>query len=373
MNPLETRRRELDTEAAAIDAALTQAVATKSFGQMPQLEARVAQLVADREDQDHAEAAHKAAARHPLSQFGAADLADPDAPAVSNDDGKRLHFGTKMAAGLVSRKALATSGAAIVGQEFQPDPVALGKPALGLLDVLPTKGHGSPQYAYLRQSTRTNNAAVVADGGTKPTSVYSVTEIANSLSVIAHLSEGIPHYWLSDNPTLTGFLSNELNYGLSRAVEAKVLADVNGTSGLVTQAWATSIPVTLRKAMTALETTGYTASAMVLHPSDFETIELMLSTTNAVEHMGLPYDPATRRLYGVPIACTISQTAGVGHVLARGAVTVDTDNLGVQLTWSETSNATDFSQNLTRARLEGRWGTSVFQPGGVVKATLVSS
>jgi hypothetical protein len=197
--------------------------------------------------------------------------------------------------------------------------------------------------------------------------------VEQSLSVIAHLSEGIPHYWLSDNPTLTGFLSNELTYGLQRAVEGKVLADVNGTSGIVTQAWATSIPVTLRKAMTALETTGYTASTIVLHPSDFEIIELALSTTNAVEHLGLPYDPATRRLYGVPIATTISQTAGVGHVLATNAVTVDTDHLGVQLTWSETSNATDFSQNLTRARLEGRWGTSVYLPGGVVKATLVSS
>jgi HK97 family phage major capsid protein len=376
MNQLETRRRELDTEAAAIDAALAQAVATKSYSQLADLEGRVDRLAEQREEQDLAEASHKAAARSPLGQFGgsAADLADPrDTPRDTADSGKRLVFGHKMAAGLVSRKALATSGAAVVGQEFQPDPIALGKPALGLLDVLPTKGHASPLYAYLRQSARSNQAAVVAEGATKPTSVYSVTRVEQSLSVIAHLSEGIPHYWLSDNPTLTGFLSNELTYGLQRAVEAKVLADVNGTSGIVLQAWATSIPVTLRKAMTALETTGYTASAIVLHPSDFETIELALSTTNAVEHLGLPYDPATRRLYGVPIATTISQTAGVGHVLAGGAVMVDTDNLGVQLTWSETSNATDFSQNLTRARLEGRWGTSVYAPGGVVKATLVSS
>ena len=159
--------------------------------------------------------------------------------------------------------------------------------------MLPTKGHSSPLYAYLRQSARTNNAAVVAEGATKPTSVYSVTRVEQSLSMIAHLSEGIPHYWLSDNPTLLGFLDSELRYGLQRAVEAKVLADVNGTSGIVLQAWATSIPVTLRKAMTALETTGYTASAIVLHPSGFETIELALSTTNAVEHMGLPYDAAT--------------------------------------------------------------------------------
>jgi hypothetical protein len=99
----------------------------------------------------------------------------------------------------VARKTLSSAGgAAVVGQEFRPDPVALEKPAAGLLDVLPTVGHASPQYAYLRQSTRTNLAAVVADGATKPTSVYSVTRIEQSLSVVAHLSEGVPHYWVSE-------------------------------------------------------------------------------------------------------------------------------------------------------------------------------
>ena len=58
-------------------------------------------------------------------------------------------------------KALVPSGAAVVGQEFTADPVALGQVATGLLDVLPTKQHTSAEYAYLAQTTRTNNAAVV--------------------------------------------------------------------------------------------------------------------------------------------------------------------------------------------------------------------
>jgi len=71
-----------------------------------------------------------------------------------------------------------------------------------LLDVLPTKQHTSAEYAYLRQSVRTNNAAIVAEGAAKPTSVYSVVRVENSLQVIAHLSEGIPRYWLLDNQAL---------------------------------------------------------------------------------------------------------------------------------------------------------------------------
>jgi HK97 family phage major capsid protein len=370
---LNAQRSQLDAESAEIDRLIGQAVATKSYGQLPDLEVRVNQLAADRAGFDQAEAHAKAVSQHPLAQFGMSAASAEDEHQDAPADNRRLTFNRKMANGLVRRKTLASNGAAVVGQEFLPDPVALGKPATGLLDVLQTVGHGSPQYAYLRQSTRANNAAVVASGATKPTSVYSVTRVENSLSVIAHLSEAIDHYWMADNATLEAFIAGELNYGLSRAIEAKVLTDIDATSGILTQAWATSIPVTLRKSLTALEVAGYTASAIVLHPSDFETIELALSTTNAVEHMSLPYDAAQRRLYGVPIATTTSQSAGVGHVLAQGAVAVDTDHLGVQLTWSETSNATDFSQNLTRARLEGRWGTSVYLPGGVVKATLASS
>ena len=102
------------------------------------------------------------------------------------------------------QKALAPSGATIVGQEFVRDPVALGQVAQSLLDVLPVKQHTSTEYAYLRQITRTNAAAVVAEGATKPTSVYSVDRIENSLVVIAHLSEGIPRFWLLDNSALEG-------------------------------------------------------------------------------------------------------------------------------------------------------------------------
>ena len=62
-------------------------------------------------------------------------------------------------------KALAPSGIAVVGVEFSPDPVALGRPANTLLSVMPVKQHTEPTYGYLRQTVRTSNAAVVAEGG----------------------------------------------------------------------------------------------------------------------------------------------------------------------------------------------------------------
>jgi hypothetical protein len=202
-------------------------------------------------------------------------------------------------------KALAPSGAAVVGQEMKPDPVALGQPALSLLDVIPVTAHATTEFAYMRQTVRTNNAAVVAEGAVKPTSVYTVNKVPNSRVVVAHLSEGIPRFWLIDQVSLETFVSDELEYGLRLAVEAKVLADVNGTSGIQAHAYSTSVLATLRKSVTKLEVAGHTASAFVLHPTDWEGVELALSSQQAIEHMALPYDPASRRH-----RC---RRAGLGH------------------------------------------------------------
>ena len=67
-------------------------------------------------------------------------------------------------------KALAPSGAAVVGQEIE---ARSGGP--GSADAESARRHpGDPtrqhEFAYMRQTVRTNNAAVVAEGAVKPTS-----------------------------------------------------------------------------------------------------------------------------------------------------------------------------------------------------------
>ena len=103
-------------------------------------------------------------------------------------------------------------------------------------------------------------------------------------------------------------MDNELRFGLQVAVEAKVLADINGTSGIQTQPYATSVLATLRKGLTKLETAGYAAGSIVLHPTDWEGVELALSSQTAIEHLSLPYDPASRRVH---------RKVGVSYVLER--------------------------------------------------------
>ena len=72
----------------------------------------------------------------------------------------------------------------------------------------------------------------------------------------------------------------------------------------------------------------------------------------------------------MPIVATVSEAAGVGHVLASDAVVVDTDSQGVGVQWSENAGADTFARNQIVARCEGRYGTSVLSPLGVVKVAL---
>ena len=119
------------------------------------------------------------------------DLADSSTEAKS----RRLSFkglGAKVTSqmlGQVGEKALAPSGASVVGQEFKPDPVALGQPALSVLDVVAVVQHATPEFSYLRQTVRTNAAAVVPEGSVKLTSVYTVNKVPNTLAVVALLSK----------------------------------------------------------------------------------------------------------------------------------------------------------------------------------------
>ena len=272
----------------------------------------------------------------------------------------------------LGQKALSPSGSALVSQEFEPSPVELGRPANTLLSVMPIKQHESSEFSYLRQSLRENLAAVVPEGQLKPTSNYQLVRIEDSLDIYAHLSSPAPRFWFVDNVALEQFLASELQFGLQTAVEAGALATINGTSGIMAQTYATSPLVVLRKSLTTLTVQGVDPAFLLLNPADWETIELALSSTNSIEHQGLPYDASARRLFGTPVVVSNAQAVGVSHAVGQGAIGLDLDGRGVQIDWSENAGAETFARNEIVARCEMRAACSVFRPGAIVKGDLTA-
>ena len=57
-------------------------------------------------------------------------------------------------------------------------------------------------------------------------------------------------------------------------------------------------------------------------------------------------------------------------MLARESVMLDTDDRGVALQWSENAGTDTFAKNQIVCRCQGRYGTSVLSPLGVVKVAL---
>lgn len=285
--------------------------------------------------------------------------------------------------GQLDVRALVASGSTLAPATILADsPVDLGKPASALLDVLPATVVENGQYSYLRQTVRTNNAAPVAVGNTKPTSVMTLERVDGALQVVAHLSEPIHEPWLSDVASLEQFIESEMVAGISAALDDQIL-NGNGTApqldGIIgvstgTQAYATSPLVTIRTGLAQFEAAGLTASAVVLASADWLAIETAtLTAGNYVlgqGTVGAPLDAIKRTVWGVPVVVSAAHTAGTAVLLSEDSVGLITDG-GVLFDWGRVN--ADFAENKIRARAEIRAQVEVFRPAGIIVASLTES
>ncbi|MGW5522276.1 HK97 family phage prohead protease [Gordonia sp. NPDC003950] len=275
---------------------------------------------------------------------------------------------------LPGTKALTTSGQVITDVPVASEVMATGRPAVSILDVIPTNQRSGPMYRYIRQTSRALDAAAVAPGAEKPVSAMGTTTVDAQVSVIAHLSEPIDKFVLSDAPQLARFVQEEMLYGLAVAIQAQVLSgDGTGanqtgllnTSGVQVQAFATNILTSIRKAITAQESLGYAPSVLVISPADWEALELLATTDAALSYRGVPLDQGERRIWGLRAVLSTSLPAKTALVLDPNAVSIDTVG-GVEVEWAKEAGDL-FSHNQIQARVETRIGVSVYQPAAVVK------
>jgi HK97 family phage major capsid protein len=228
--------------------------------------------------------------------------------------------------------------------------------------------------------------------------VYQFDRVQDHARVIAHLSEPIPRQDLSDAPLLQSFIQSEMFFGLEQALEAQILnGDGVGENltGLAHTAGIQTVPlvgsgndydliVTLRRAITRLDANGLEGTGWVLNPSDYEAIELLATTDGALVLQGagqtVPIDRAARRLWGLPVVCSVSCPVGVAWLADWTGSTKLYVREDARLDWSENTfdpnalgagvGASDFARNMIRFRAEGRFGFAVTRPSGVVRVAL---
>jgi HK97 family phage major capsid protein len=296
---------------------------------------------------------------------------------------------------LVGRfKTLVPAGSVLVDVPAA-EPVAMGRAVNSLRSVIPAE-RSSGVYAFLRQTLRDHNAAVVPAGELKPTSIYEFERVQRSVVTVAHLSTALNRADVSDAPLLTTFLDQEMRHGLETALEAEIISgDGTGehflglanTPGVQTVASLGATPLHvitgLRRGLTRLETYGLTGTAYVMSPSDWEYVEMSPTDDGALLLQGanqnVPIDSATRRLFGVPVVTTIACPVGTAYVADFTGSTKLWVREEANLTWSESTwdptaaggdGASDFQTNRLRFRVEGRFGFAVTRPTGIVEIAL---
>ncbi|MEV8262839.1 phage major capsid protein [Microbacterium sp. NPDC077057] len=274
-----------------------------------------------------------------------------------------------MADQATEQKALVAGGTVTTQVTLAPNIVRMGGGGLALMSALPVIQHDTPSWKYLRQSVRTNAAAEVAVGATKPTSTVTVTDVDGQLRVFATLSEPVDKYLIRDSAALQRFVGQELVYMVGTKVQAAAVAAFLATSGIQTVSAAAEPIVSVRKGIQAVEDLGFSADLIVLNSADYFDI---VTTRNAGGTFdvsnGVGATEEAPRLWGRQVvSVTEGVAAGSALVLDRSAVAIDTDKVGLETEWNPYAG---FDNNTVKARTEGRFDFSVFQPSALALVDL---
>jgi HK97 family phage major capsid protein len=277
------------------------------------------------------------------------------------------------------------NSAAVAG--LRPNPyldtlVSMERQPLRIRDLMTVVPITTDSVRYGQQTVRTNNAATVAEGTSKPYSTYAWENRTATVEVIAHLAK-LTLQALADIPRLAAEIESEMRFGLDLEYERQIL-NGDGTGeldGLIENATAYGNPPAgastaniltpvdaLRIAILKLHLAYMAPDGHVLNPIDIANIELLRRDPDKGGGylFGNPDsgDPVLR-LWRVPTVETPS--IGVGAFLT-GAFKYSTalyEREGVEVLIS-TENDVDFEKNQATMRCERRSGMAVKRPQGLI-------
>jgi HK97 family phage major capsid protein len=258
-----------------------------------------------------------------------------------------------------------------------------------ILDLITTINTTSDAVEYVEQTSRTNNAATVAertsDGSSfalKPESDAAWTLKTVNVKTLATWIAASQRI-LADAPMLQSMIDVELTNDLRILTENQVLSG-NGvgenftgilvTSGIQTRTQGTgtsrglagdTVADTLRRAISDVMVEFYSPNGIVLHPFDAEALELDKGSDG---HYTMIFDPATGRMWRVPVvqtAAITAKTALVGDFM-RGARVWDRQQLNIRV--GEPNDM--FLRNALAILAELRLAFAVVRPKSFNKVTL---
>lgn len=248
---------------------------------------------------------------------------------------------------------------------------------LVVADLLPNGNISQPRFLYMEETTTTNNAATVAEGGQKPESALAFTEKSADVRKIATVLP-VTDELFEDAPAMRSYVQSRLTVFLQLAEENQLLngdglapnlLGILQAPGLQTQAkGADTIPDALYKAITLVEVNSQLpVSGIVLNPYDWQRVRLS-KDSNGQYLFGSPMANDMERLFGYPVVKTTALTQGTGLVGAFDLAAMIMRRSGISFAVS-TEHADFFIYNKLMLRVEERLAMPIFRPAGFCKAT----
>lgn len=252
---------------------------------------------------------------------------------------------------------------------------------LGVRDLFDVEEIAGNSLTYFRMGATdlpTNFDGKTAQGAEKPQIHPTYTAVTGALQKIAaHLKE--TDELLDDAPYLESVVRGRGAFEVEKAIEAYLVSTLLGTSGIDTTVnTGISFDNLLKAKMAVAANTGYDADAIIINPTDLQTLLLAKDGANNTGQymMGGPaYAPYGNGAYGdyLPIwgmkvvasSKIASGTAIVGAFKACASVVIKAGE-GFRVEVSN-SNEDDFVKNMITVRIEERIFEAVRLPGGFAK------
>lgn len=261
-----------------------------------------------------------------------------------------------------------TAGSGLMRPSYHDgDLVRMPRTELTIEDLLPVINVDTSSIDYAKQTLRTNNAAMVAEGAKKPYSDYKWESDTAAVRTVAHLAK-LTRQAVMNAPRLVGEVDSELRYGLGLVKEQQYLYG-NGTgqnlSGIMPKATAFALPAgltageikfanradVLRLVMLNIQQRGGFVDGFVLNPVDWAVLELTKDENGGYMFAQPQSGLTSPSMWKQPVVATpaMLQDDFLAGGFKFGATVYR--QLGVEVLIS-TENDTDFEDNLATMRAE---------------------
>ena len=245
----------------------------------------------------------------------------------------------------------------------------------------------------VKETSFTNNAAVVAEGGNKPESSFEFEKYNVNIETVAHWTK-ISEQLAADAPAVQAFINTRMQYGLQNKVDAQIISGT-GSSGQLGgflksgnhNDYSTDINIEtgdtlidfVAKIQAELEASEYTPEYLILNPRTWTALTLLKDTQKRYL-LGGPGSQTSKSLWGIPVVTTsaiASASAASGttpatpakYLLADfslGSAILDRQELVVDIDRTQD----DFIKNLLTIRVERRLALAILDKKAIAGGDL---